>query len=44
MDLRIRMVIVGLILGVLVAIAVAAQGCGHHHTPRHGVVAELAAR
>ena len=38
MDLRLRMVLLGLIAGVVFAIIVAAQGCGHHAKPvRHGV-------
>jgi peptidoglycan/xylan/chitin deacetylase (PgdA/CDA1 family) len=36
-DLRLRMVLVGLVIGIVVAIAVAANGCGHHKRPlRHG--------
>jgi hypothetical protein len=34
MDIRVRMVIVGLIAGVLVAVAVAAQGCSAHDDGR----------
>jgi hypothetical protein len=32
-NFRLRMVLLGLVLGVLVAIVVASQGCGtnHHH-------------
>lgn len=38
MDLRLRMVLLGLIAGVVFAIVVAAQGCGDHSKPvRHGV-------
>jgi hypothetical protein len=36
MDLRLRMVLVGLVVGVLFAVVVAAEGCGHHAKPvRH---------
>ena len=31
MDVRVRMVLLGLVLGVVVAVIVAAQGCGGHH-------------
>jgi hypothetical protein len=37
MDIRVRMVIVGLILGVLVAVVVAVQGCGTHHPDKRNV-------
>jgi hypothetical protein len=30
-DIRIRMVLVGLVVGVVVAVLVAAHGCGEHH-------------
>jgi hypothetical protein len=31
MDIRVRMVLLGLVLGVIVAVIVAAEGCGQHH-------------
>jgi hypothetical protein len=31
LDLRVRMVLLGLVLGVVVAVLVAAQGCGENH-------------
>jgi peptidoglycan/xylan/chitin deacetylase (PgdA/CDA1 family) len=41
LDVRIRMVLLGLVLGVIVAVVVAAQGCGGSHASRrtfHGSV------
>ena len=35
------MVVLGLILGVVVAVVVAAQGCGEHHPNKRGPVSSL---
>ena len=35
-DVRLRMVILGLVLGVVVAVIFASQGCGPSHHKRHG--------
>jgi hypothetical protein len=34
MPVRMRMVLFGLVLGVVIAVAFAAQGCGAHHPRR----------
>jgi hypothetical protein len=36
-DIRVRMVIVGLIVGVVFAIVVAVQGCGTHHPDKRNI-------
>ena len=43
MDIRVRMVLLGLVLGVVIAVVVAAQGCGENHPKRRGQQSALVA-